>query len=128
MKKILGFFVFFALVPLFVSGYSGLTYYGTKIGPNDFYSSKGAKLGSLPAILQQDRANYHKFKKRDAQDQYDDFFTNLKNRQKFSNAHIKIEPSLKRDILNGKLVLVTVYVFDEGSMEVKRGLPPINYP
>jgi hypothetical protein len=34
----------------------------------------------VASILRQDRANYHKFKKRDADDQTDNFFSSAKNR------------------------------------------------
>lgn len=49
--------------------------YFTSIGPADFYNSRGARLSDPCAVLQQDRANFHRFGKRDDGDQYDPFFT-----------------------------------------------------
>ena len=58
--------------------YSAL--YEARLSEQDHQSSSGAKLGSVAAILRQDRANYHKFNKRDGEDQSDSFFSNAKNR------------------------------------------------
>jgi len=54
--------------------------YFTTIGPQDFYNSSGAKLGDFCAIIQQDRANFHRFAKRDQGDEADPFFGDRANR------------------------------------------------
>jgi len=54
--------------------------YYTTIGPQDFYNSSGAKLGDFCAIIQQDRANFHRFGKRDQGDGSDQFFADRGNR------------------------------------------------
>ena len=48
--------------------------YNTVISPRDTYSSSGQRLGSVAAIIQQDRANYHRFGRRDRGDGHDDLF------------------------------------------------------
>lgn len=63
------------------SGQDYSAYYVARLSAQDHISSNGAKLSDVASILRQDRANYHKFKKRDADDQTDDFFTSAKNRE-----------------------------------------------
>lgn len=48
--------------------------YFTSIGPEDFYNSSGQFLADRCAILQQDRANFHRFGVRHQGDQPDPFF------------------------------------------------------
>lgn len=48
--------------------------YYTSIGPNDFFNSRGVRLTDACAILQQDRANFHRFGIRDDGDQSDPYF------------------------------------------------------
>ena len=50
--------------------------YYTTLGPNDLYNSSGTRLTDLGAILQQDRANVHRFGIYDANDQGDPYFGN----------------------------------------------------
>ncbi|MDJ1008588.1 MAG: hypothetical protein QNJ13_12275 [Paracoccaceae bacterium] len=54
--------------------------YYAMLTPQDTYNSRGAPLGSVCAIVQQDRANVHKFGKRDAADEVDPFFTSPERR------------------------------------------------
>jgi len=81
--------------------------YVTRLSSKDHHNSSGAKLASVADILRQDRANYHKFKKRDKEDQTDRFFTNAKNRgllTKYYNLVYKERPMSKQDkkaILSG---------------------------
>lgn len=51
------------------------SYYAT-LGPNDLYNSSGTRLSDFGAILQQDRANVHRFGIYDALDQGDPYFGN----------------------------------------------------
>ncbi len=112
---------------LFFSGavlaYDGLTFYGAEIGPQDHLNSKGQSLGRLREVLRQDRANYHLFGKRDRRDQADGFFQKAERRGLFDRAQIRVDPRLERDILNGKVTVITVWVYSETSMEVTPGLP-----
>ncbi|ABD53086.1 hypothetical protein [Jannaschia sp. CCS1] len=54
--------------------------YYTTLGPNDHYNSSGTRLGDFGAILQQDRANVHRFGIYDSGDQSDPIFGSLQNR------------------------------------------------
>lgn len=49
--------------------------YFALIGPADFHSSAGVRLRDFGAILQQDRANYHRFGRRDEMDDWDPIFS-----------------------------------------------------
>lgn len=54
------------------------------IGYEDMHSSKGVRLQDFCGILQQDRANYHKFGIRQQYDEGDPWFTTLAARQKIA--------------------------------------------
>lgn len=60
------------------------SYYAT-LGPNDLYNSSGTRLGGLGSILQQDRANVHRFGIYDAGDQGDPYFGNRNVRSQIPN-------------------------------------------
>lgn len=53
-----------------------LAAYYTTLGKEDFYNSKGAPLKSVGAVIQQDRANFHRFGLRHAEDETDPYFSN----------------------------------------------------
>lgn len=57
-----------------------LNTYIARIGPNDHFNSRGVRLKSASAIIRQDRANFHKFGKTDAEDEYDSYFDSKANR------------------------------------------------
>ena len=48
--------------------------YDARLGPQDRVNSRGVPLGNLCAIVQQDRANYHRFGRRDSFDTFDPIF------------------------------------------------------
>jgi hypothetical protein len=85
--------------------YSAL--YEARLSAQDHTSSDGSKLADVASILRQDRANYHKFKKRDSDDQSDAFFSSAKNRELidsyFKNVYSDNPMSAKdkQAILNG---------------------------
>lgn len=60
------------------------SYYAT-LGPNDLYNSSGTRLGDFGAILQQDRANVHRFGIYDPLDQGDPYFGNRNVRSQIPN-------------------------------------------
>ncbi len=76
---------------LLVEYYSGL-------GPNDAFNSRGQPLDDLCAIVQQDRANWHRFNRRDEFDQGDGFFTS----------------SDRRAMMTGRCVYDPAYYADPG--------------
>lgn len=59
--------------------------YNATLGLNDLYNSSGTRLGSLGAILQQDRANVHRFRIFDPGDQGDPYFGNSNVRSQIPN-------------------------------------------
>lgn len=91
----------------FVSAQDYSALYQVRLSERDHYSSSGAKLTSVAAILRQDRANYHKFNKRDAEDQSDRFFSSAGNRgllEGYYNNIANSSPLSKADsnvIING---------------------------
>lgn len=54
--------------------------YFSLLGPVDAYNSSGKPLDDLCAIVQQDRANWHRFKKREQADSGDLFFNSPERR------------------------------------------------
>lgn len=50
--------------------------YHATIGPQDMVNSRGARIDSFCGKIQQDRANYHRFGRRDDADEGDPFFGN----------------------------------------------------
>jgi hypothetical protein len=54
--------------------------YFAALGPQDFFNSRGEPLRDFGAVLQQDRANYHRFGRADPQDQGDAYFADRANR------------------------------------------------
>lgn len=60
------------------------SYYAT-LGPNDLYNSSGTRLSDFGAILQQDRANVHRFGIYDQGDQGDPYFGNRNVRSQIPN-------------------------------------------
>lgn len=63
-----------ALCPIAVSAESLMFEYYATLSPRDTYNSRGAPLKDVCAIVQQDRANVHKFGNPD-RDTPDNFFT-----------------------------------------------------
>ena len=54
--------------------------YVALLSQNDHFNSNGQRLTSAAAIIRQDRANFHRFGIRDAEDQDDTFFADEGNR------------------------------------------------
>lgn len=57
--------------------------YHARLSEQDHLSTEGKRLKSVAAILSQDRANYHRFHKRDTNDQGDPFFITRAHRALF---------------------------------------------
>jgi hypothetical protein len=102
-----------------VSG-SYIDSYTARISRQDHFSSRGNYLGKVSDILQQDRANYHRFGLRDSEDEGDRFFYSLRNRSRMGYLLRRgwIEPGLGSEIERGTpLVKVDVY---RDHIEVRR--------
>ncbi|NEQ69472.1 MAG: hypothetical protein F6K21_29070 [Symploca sp. SIO2D2] len=85
--------------------------YCTWITPNDLRSTNGAPLRSVDQIIQQDRANVHKFGNPD-RDQVDPIFTSYEKRLALAEAvrRSDISPGVRNAILNGNAT-VCVYFY-----------------
>lgn len=87
-----------------------LTSFRARLSAADHKASDGFPLKAVGMIIQQDRANYHRFAKRDAEDTSDDVFADQQARAKLANAEIAGQPDLLKEVLNGA-PLVDVHVF-----------------
>lgn len=86
--------------------------YSARLSVQDHFSSSGVRLTTAAAIIRQDRANFHKFSRGDAEDEGDAYFADARNRE-------TLEKMLERGrstravinaIVNGTpLVVVTVW-------------------
>ncbi len=86
--------------------------YVAVLSERDHFSSKGDRLTSAAAIIRQDRANYHKFGKRDPGDGDDRFFASANNREALERLLNRgtSNPSALRAIVNGTpTVTVNIY-------------------
>lgn len=54
--------------------------YCATLSARDHFNSNGQRLTTAAAIIRQDRANYHKFRRRDSDDEGDSFFGSQANR------------------------------------------------
>lgn len=91
--------------------------YVAHLRARDHFASDGVRLTTVADILRQDRANYHKFGKQDADDESDDYFSTARARESFERLvrNGEIQPNVRRAILNGTpRVIVTVYRDDDG--------------
>ena len=100
--------------------------YTARLGGNDHYSSRGAALYRAADVLQQDRANYHRFGLRDPEDTGDGYFTTRSHRARMGRMLRRgwIEPGLAREIVE-RTPVVHVDIYSR-HIEVRRvsGSPP----
>jgi len=92
--------------------------YETYISKNDLVSSRGVPIKTAGGILQQDRANYHKFKKIDDGDTSDGgFFSTAANRAKLASMIDGLtgpDSETKKLILKGGVKLRIDPLLEEG--------------
>ncbi|WP_417768942.1 hypothetical protein [Stappia sp.] len=86
--------------------------YMTYLGPEDRVNSRGARLTSAAAIVRQDRANFHRFGIRHAEDENDRWFGNPGHRQAMEEL-IVVSPGEAR-IIERQDALVYVSIFARG--------------
>ncbi len=91
--------------------------YNTTISRRDLFASDGLRLTGVGAILQQDRANYHRFRLRDRGDGYDDLFLSAESRALIPRWLHEVSPGARAGILRGR-AYVNVRVF-EGCIDVR---------
>ncbi|CAN5798145.1 hypothetical protein BH09VER1_BH09VER1_48480 [soil metagenome] len=82
--------------------------YVAHLGERDHVSSAGASLTTAAAILRQDRANFHKFNKKDAPDGNDQFLASAENRELLETLLAKgeIDQATEKAIINGTPTVV----------------------
>jgi hypothetical protein len=91
--------------------------YNTTISPRDLLASDGLRLSGVGAILQQDRANYHRFNRRDRGDGHDVMFLSAEARALIPLWLHEVTPGARAGILRGRAwINVRVY---EGCIDVR---------
>jgi SepF-like predicted cell division protein (DUF552 family) len=96
--------------------------YKAHLSAQDHFSSNGSRLSNAAAVIRQDRANFHKFGLRDAQDKSDDFFANASNREALEQMLNRgnMNPILSQEIINGRpIVIVKVIRTSTGSYYIQ---------
>ena len=90
--------------------------YTAYIGPRDLRASDGIRLTAAWQIIRQDRANYHRFGRRDRGDQGDTFFGSVENRAIMERIvrDGTMSPSAARAIVAGD-VWINVRIYGRGS-------------
>ncbi len=94
--------------------------YEARLGPGDHFNSNGQRLGSAAAIIRQDRANFHRFNRRDPEDEGDQFFADEGNRAALERMleRGRSSPSAISRVVNGT-PLVRVDIFrEQGSVSI----------
>jgi hypothetical protein len=87
--------------------------YIARISDNDHHASDGYRLDTAAQMVRQDRANWHKFGRGDAEDQDDPWFSSTASRAKFEqmlNKGSAMSQGTRRAIVNGEPV-IEVQVF-----------------
>jgi hypothetical protein len=87
--------------------------YQARISNNDKHASDGYRLDTVPQMIRQDRANFHKFGSGDAEDQADPWFRSTDSRARFEKLLGKSGVMLaetRNAIANGEpIIQVDVY-------------------
>lgn len=106
-------------LPLAAQEWNQLAYYVAYIGPQDMVSSSGQRVTSLGGVIQQDRANFHRFGLRDPRDESDPVFANRNLRAQIPamvTAGGNDGSSLSQMARNGQPFGVSVFLCGYGSM------------
>ncbi|SFZ83484.1 hypothetical protein SAMN02983003_1673 [Devosia enhydra] len=82
--------------------------YIAQINYHDLFNSSGVRLTEPAAIIRQDRANYHRFGRRDPLDEGDTFFADAGNRQ-----------ALETMLLNGEISLDAAHSIIDGGAVIQ---------
>ena len=92
-------------------------YYDTWISPQDARNSTGTALTSVCAMVQQDRANYHRFNRPDRFDGHDLFFASAEARAVISsNCQVRegVSDYILRSVARGEAAYVHVRIYGQG--------------
>lgn len=90
--------------------------YSTTISERDIVASDRVRIGTVQGIIQQDRANLHRFNRPDRGDGYDDMFLSAESRALIPRWRLAVAPALAAAILRGA-ARINVRVF-EGCIQV----------
>lgn len=91
--------------------------YKARLSEKDHFSSSGKRLKTAIAVLRQDRANFHVFNIKDAEDESEESFKNIESRE-YMEKTIYIPPKVEKVILNGTPVIKVEIVGDGGGVSL----------
>ena len=92
--------------------------YTTTISPRDTVASDGVRVGTVEGIIQQDRANLHRFRMPDRGDGYDDMFLSAESRALIPRWRLEVLPPAFAAAIRRGNARINVRVF-EGCIEVR---------
>ena len=91
--------------------------YIARLSERDHSASDGFRLKDAASIIRQDRANFHKFGRRDEEDETDSFFASVRNREDLENMvkRRQLPSAVSAAIVQGTpLVEIQVFQSDAG--------------
>jgi hypothetical protein len=92
--------------------------YNTFISAQDLVASDNVRLGNVQGIIQQDRANLHRFRRGDRGDGYDDMFLSAESRALIPRWRLEVLPPAFAAAIRRGNARINVRVF-EGCIEVR---------
>jgi hypothetical protein len=99
--------------------------YIARLSERDHSASDGFRLKDAASIIRQDRANFHKYNRRDDEDHSDIFFASVRNREELENMvkRRQLPPAVSAAIVRGNpLVEVEVLQSDAGYRYIRVNL------
>ena len=106
-------------------GQKAYTYtYTAKLSNQDHFNSSGARIKSAADIIRQDRANFHKFNKRDKEDTNGNVFSTASARAEIPKKLV-ISKSTAKKIVDGTptvIVTVTYLTMNDELFEINVGI------
>jgi hypothetical protein len=93
--------------------------YRAVIGVDDLFNSRGVQLFDPAAVIQQDRANFHRFGLRQRGDQGDPFFGDRSARARIPGlVDFLVAPSFVASVRSGQTAEVDVYICGRNDIEL----------
>ncbi|MEM9584131.1 MAG: hypothetical protein AAGA08_13555 [Pseudomonadota bacterium] len=108
-----------AVTPLTAQAQQVLAQYYTTLAGEDFTNSRGVRLGTFGAVLQQDRANFHRFGIRHGGDESDPYFANKQMRAGISELYRRgpgAQQYIVDAVLSGQVKFVLVRIMGNGGV------------
>ena len=119
MKLILTLAVLAALTTAASAQGDRIDSFEARLSARDHKSSAGKKLTSAAAIIRQDRANYHTFGKRDAEDSPDGHFMSESGRAGLEKMLRSLTAAQRKKIVNGTPLIEVMVFFSTNEVRVK---------